>query len=118
MIRNLALALDVLKARGRVGKHGSQQIIGAHALNLRRDFLSVLKTQQREGPIGIPAPAGGEDRRIQRRLFQNRLHRRRLQEVENIPQRKAVLLGQSDVQPVVSGRSLQLEVEPNAEALA
>ena len=93
MIWNLALTLNILEARGRVGKNRSQQIVGPHALNLRRNFLSVLKSQQRQRPVRIPSPARGEDRRIERGLLQNRLHRRRLQEIENVRQREAVLLG-------------------------
>src|SRR5258708_28542892 len=118
MIRNLTLALDIFEARGCVGKYGGQQMLGGHALNLRRDFLAILKAQQSQGPVCIPAPARGEDRRIQRRLFKNWLHSCRLQEIENICQRKAVLLGQSDIRTVVGGRRLQLKVESNAETLA
>src|SRR5580698_5183849 len=115
MIRNLPFALNVLEARSRVRKNRGQQIVGTHPLNLRRHFLSILKAQQRQRPVRVPPPARGKDRRIQRRLFQNRLHGRRLQEIEHIRQWKAVLLRQSNVQTIVSSRSLQLEVESNAE---
>ncbi len=118
MIRNMPVAHNIFLARSRVGKNGSQQIIGPHALNLRRNLLSILKAQQRQRPVRIPAPARGEDRRIQSRLFENRLHRLSPQKVEDVRQREAVLLGQGNVQPVVGSCSLQLEVEPNAEAFA
>ena len=118
MIRNLPLALNIFKARRRIGKNRSQQIVGSHSLNLRRNFLSILKAQQRQRPVRIPAPARGKDRRIQRRLLQNRLHRRRMQKIKNVAQRKAVLLGQRNIQSVVGSRRLQLKIEPNAEALA
>ena len=41
-----------------------------------------------------------------------------MQKMENISQRKAVLLGQGDIHAVVRGSSLQLKVERDAEALA
>src|SRR5580693_5574606 len=118
MIRNLPLTLNIFEASRRIRKNRRQQIIGAHALNLRWNFLSVLKAQQRQSPVRIPTPSRGKDRRIQRRLLQNRLHRRGLQKIKNVSQWKAVLLSQSDVQPVVSSCSLQFEVEPNTETLA
>src|SRR5437879_11840962 len=46
------------------------------------------------------------------------MHGLGLQEMKNIAQRKTVLLRQSDVEPIVGSRRLQLEVEPAAEALA
>src|SRR6202035_5605885 len=118
MIRNLTVTRNVFRTRGCIGKNRSEQIIGAHALNLWRNFFPVLKTKQRQRPVGVPAPARGKDRRIEGGLFQYRLDCGGLQEVENIPQREAMLLGQSDVQTVVRGRSLQLKVEANAETLA
>src|ERR1700682_542239 len=41
-----------------------------------------------------------------------------MQELKNIRQRKAMLLGQRDVQTVVGGCRLQFEIEAAAEALA
>src|SRR5712692_7045125 len=41
-----------------------------------------------------------------------------MQEFKNIRQRKAVLLGQRDIQAVVGGCRLQFEIEAAAEALA
>ena len=118
MIGNLNVADDVFLAGGDVGENRSQQIVGAHALNLRRNFLAALKAQQRQRAIGVPAPARAEDRRSQRGLLQNRLHGFGVEEMKNIGQRKAVLLGQRDVEAVVGGRGLQFEIEAAAEALA
>src|ERR1039458_9796177 len=116
MIRNLPLALDIFEASRRVWKHRRQQIVRPHALNLRRHFLAILKTQQRQRPVRIPAPARGKDRRIQRSLLENRLYRIRLQEMKHIAQRKTVLLGQRNVQSVVGGRRLQFKIEPYAKS--
>src|SRR5258708_32615490 len=97
MVRNLALAVNIFEEGGSVRTTRSQQIVVAHPLNRRWTLLAVLKAQQRQCPVRIPAPARGEDGRIQRRLFQNRLHRRRLQEIEDVSQRETVLLRQGNV---------------------
>src|SRR5208282_282769 len=55
---------------------------------------------------------------IQRRLLQDRLHRSRIQEIENIAERKTVLLSQSNVQTVVRSRGLQFKIEPHTKSLA
>ena len=54
----------------------------------------------------------------QRGLLEDLLHGFVLQVVEDVAQRKAVLLGQRDVQAVVGGGGLQLKVEGAAEAFA
>ena len=118
MIGDVTLALNIFEAGSGVGKNGCEQIVRAHALNLRWNFFSILKTEQRERAVRVPPPACGEDRRVERRLFQNRLHSCRLQKVEDISQRKTMLLSQRDVQTVVRSRGLQLEVKADAETLA
>ena len=52
------------------------------------------------------------------RLLQDFLHRLHLQVMKYVAERKAVLLGQRDVQAIVGRSRLQLEVERAAEALA
>src|SRR4029077_14578790 len=51
------LAIEIFRTGERFGKNGGEQIIGAHALNVWWDFLSVAKTEKRERAAGIPAPA-------------------------------------------------------------
>src|ERR1700735_3858394 len=70
MIRDHNFALNIFLASECLGKDSRQQIIGTHALNLRRNFFSAHKTQQRKGAPGDPAPSGGEKRRGQYSLFQ------------------------------------------------
>ena len=118
VIGNLDVADNVLLARGHVGKDRRQKIVAANALNLRRNLLAALEAQQRQRAVGVPAPARREDGRGQRRLLQNFLHRLGLQIVKDVAQRKAVLLGQRDVQSVVGGCGLQLKIERAAETLA
>src|SRR4029077_6586327 len=63
------LAIEIFRTGERLRKNGGQQIIGAHALNVGRYFLSAAKTEKRERAAGIPAPASGEERRRQHSLF-------------------------------------------------
>ena len=109
---------DVFLARSHVGKHRRQQIVGAHALNLRRNFLAALKAQKRQRAIGVPAPARAKNGRSERRLLQHGLNGFRVEEMKNVSQGKAVLLRQRDVQAVVGSRRLQLKIEAAAETLA
>ncbi len=97
MVRNLNVALDIFLASGNIGEHRGQQIIGPHALDLRRNLLTALKAQQRQRAVGVPAPARAENRRSQGGLLQDRLHGFGVEEMKNIGQREAVLLGQRDV---------------------
>src|ERR1039458_1915633 len=118
MVGNLNVALDVFLAGGYIRENRGQQIVGAHALDLRWHFLAALKTQQSQRSGRIPTPAGLKDGRGERCLFQDRRHAFRMQELKNIRQRKAVLLGERDIQSVVGGRRLQFEIEAATETLA
>ena len=90
---------------------GGQQIGGAHTLNLRRDFFSSAEALQRQRATRVPAPARFEHRRGQRGLLQHLLHRVGAQKMEDVGQGKAVLLSQRDVQAVIGGGCLQLEIK-------
>src|SRR6266550_7281602 len=116
MIGDLDVAGNVFLARGNVGEDRRQQIVGAHTLYLRRNFLAALKSQEGEGAICIPAPPGGKDWRSARRLYKDVLHSFGTQEMKNVGQRKAVLLGECDVDTVIRGRGLQFEIETAAKA--
>ena len=118
MIGNLDIALDIFLAGERFGKNAREQIVGTHALNLRRNFFAALKTQQRERAAGGPAPAHAEKRRGQHGLLEHGLDRLRGEKMENVGERKAVLFAERDVQAVVGGGGLQFEIEGAAEALA
>ena len=63
VIGNLDVAFNVLEAGGHVGKDRGQQIVGADALNLRRNLLASLKAQECQRACGVPAPARLEDGR-------------------------------------------------------
>src|SRR3954452_25542810 len=109
MIRNLTISLNVLVASRGIGKYRRQQILRPNSLDLRRNFLTILKTQQRERPVRIPPPARSEDRKMQCRLLQNRLYGLCIQKVKNIGERKPMLLRQSNLQAFFGPGCMQLE---------
>ena len=118
MIGYLPLAGQILGARHLVREDGGQQIVGAHALNGRRDFAPAAKAQNRERPGSVPAPACCKHWRVQHGLGQHVFHALGLQEFEHQLQRKGMLFGEGDIDAVVGRRGLQLEVEGAAETLA
>ena len=79
MIRNLARAGEVLRARDLVRKHRRHQVFGAHALQRRRHLLAAAKTRQRERRARDPAPARREHRRREHRLDQHVTNAARVQ---------------------------------------
>ncbi len=104
MVRNLNIALDVLEASRHVGEDRGQKIVGSHALDLRRNLLASLEAQQGERAVGVPAPARLKDGRAgEHRLCKHVSHGLRLEEVKDVGERKAVLLGERDVDAIVRG---------------
>jgi len=84
VIRNLAIAGNVLEARGRIGKDGSHEVVGEHPLKLRRDFLAAAVARDGERDRRVPPPARLEHRRIEKRLDEDVLHRRGMQVAEDV----------------------------------
>ena len=115
MIGNGDITDDIFLAGQCLRKNGRQQVFGAHSLNLRSDFLSALKTQQRERAARGPAPAHREKRRGEHSLFQNLLHGSGKQITENIGERETVLLAKGNIQTIIGGSGLQLEIEGTAK---
>src|SRR6266852_5349584 len=118
MIGDGDVARNVFLASKSFRKNGGQQIIGAHTLDLRRNFFSTAKTKQGQRAPGIPAPARGEERRSQHGLLQNGPDGIGMEKMKDVGEREAVLFAQRDIQAVVGGRSLEFEIEGSAEALA
>ena len=118
MIRNLAVAGDVLEARGGVRKHRGHQVVGHHPLQLRGDLLAVTVARHRERDRRVPAPPRLKHRRVEKRLHEHVARRGRMQVAEHVGERKRVLRPERQQQPVLGGRRLQLEVELAAEPLA
>ena len=118
VIRDLAIAGNVLEAGGGVGKHRRHQVVGEHPLQLRRHLLAAAAARHGERDRRVPAPPGLKDRRVEKRLHQHVARRRRMQIAEDVGERKRMLRAERQQQRVFGRRGLQLEVELTAEPLA
>ena len=118
MVGHLALADEVLGAGDLVGEDRRQQVLGLHALQLRRDLLAAAEARQRERGGRVPAPARAEHRRVEQRLDQHVARAVGVQVARDVDQREAVAGRQRQHDRVLGRRGLQLEVELAAEALA
>ena len=118
MIGNFDVARNIFLAGQGLRENGCEQIVGTHALNRRRNFFPAHEAQQGERAAGNPAPARGEDRRSQHGLLEQRFDAGGLEEMKDVGERKAVLLAERNVQAIVGGGGLQLEIERTAEAFA
>jgi hypothetical protein len=118
VIRQLAIAGDVLQARGGVRKHRRHQVVGQHPLQLRRHAAAATRARHRQRDRGVPPPARLEHRRVEERLHQHVARRLRMQVAEDVGQRERVLRPERQQDGVFGGGRLQLEVELAAELLA
>ena len=118
MIRHLAFAHDVFQAGDLVGEHRGEQVLALHPLQRRRGLLAAGEARQRQRGHRIPAPARGEQRRIEQRLHQYMFGGVRVQVVRHFLQRKTVAGRQRQNDRILGCGRLQFEVELAAEALA
>ena len=95
MIGNADVADDVFLTGGLIRKHRGQQIVGAHALDLRRHLASAREPQHGQRARRVPSPAHFEHRRRQHRLRQHFFDGFLAQELEDQLERKAVLLARA-----------------------
>ena len=82
------------------------------------DALAVARALEQQRALRVPAPARAEHRRGEQRLHQQVARRRRVQVVEDLLEREAVLRPEREDDRLLVGRRLQLEAEADAEALA
>ena len=68
MIRDLAVANDVLQARELIRENCGQKIFRFHPLQRRGDFRAASKAWHGERTGRIPAPANREHWRVKQRL--------------------------------------------------
>ncbi len=106
MVGDADRSAEVFAAGGGIRKARGEQIVGAHPLQLRRDFLARAHAQDRERPGRVPAPARAEHRRRQHGLGERRFGTGRLEILEHDLERKGVLLGQRKDDAVVGRRRL------------
>ena len=81
-------------------------------------FLPARERLDRQRDGRVPAPARGEQRRIEQRLDQHLLGAAAVEEARQLLERKAVGLAERQHDRILGGRRLQLEIERAAEALA
>ena len=118
MIRDFAIARNVLEARGRIREDRRQQVRGEHPLQLRRELPAAARAGNRERNRCVPPPPRLEHRRVEERLHEHVASRLGVQIAKDVRQRKRVLRAEREHEAVLGGRGLQLEVELTAEALA
>ncbi len=118
VVGDLDVADDGLEAGGGLGEDVGEEVVGAGALDLRSDALAFLHAEELEGAAGGPAPAVLEDGRGDGGLLEELAGGVFGEELEDVGEREAVLLGERDVDAVVGGGGLELEVEAAAEAFA
>ncbi len=118
VLGDLDVADDGLEAGGGLREDAGEEVFGAGALDLRGDAFALGHAQQLQAAAGGPAPAVLEDGRGDGGLFEQLFGGVFGEEVEDVGEGEAVLLGEGDVDAVVGGGGLQLEVEAAAEALA
>src|SRR6202023_248302 len=118
MVGDLDIADDGLKAGCGLGEDRGHEVFGTGALDLRGDAFAFGEAEKLQAASGGPAPAvfedGGGDGGLFEKLFGGVFG----EEVEDVGEGEAVLLGEGDVDAVVGGGGLELEVEAAAEAFA
>ena len=118
MIGNLPVAGNVLEAGRGVRKYRRHEVVGLHALQLRRHLASAAVARHRQRNRRVPAPAGLKDRRIEKRLHEDVAHRRGCRYRNTSASGKRVLRAERQQHRVFRRRGLELEVELTAEPLA
>ncbi len=118
MVGNLNVADDGLETCGSLGEDGGHEVFGAGALDLRGDALAFGEAQELQAAAGGPAPTVLEDGAGDGGLFEKLFGGVLCEELEDVTQGEAVLLREGDVDAVVSGGGLELEVETAAKSFA
>ena len=118
MIRDFAIARDILQASQLVGKDRRQQILRFHALERRRNPLSAALPRQGQRAGCVPAPANRKHGRIEQGLHQKIANRSAVQITKNLLQWKRVLRPQREHNRIIGRSRLQFEVERPAETFA
>ena len=85
----------VLLAADELREDGGHEVVGAHALDRRRDLLALALAEDGERAGGVPAPAGAEHRRDEQRLLDGLLGALRLHEVEHVRRAGSCAAGRS-----------------------
>src|SRR5947209_6369334 len=111
MIRDFAIAHDVFETSKLIRENGREEILRFHPLQRRSQLGSAAETRDCERSGRVPAPTNRKHRRIEQGLNKNIPHRFRIQITKNFLEWKRVLGSERDHDGIVSGRSLELEIE-------
>src|SRR5262249_49526306 len=84
----------------------------------RGHALAAARPLEEQRALRVPAPPGLEDRRREHGLDQHVAGRGRIEVVEDLLEREAVLRPEREDDRLLVGRRLQLEAEADAELLA
>src|SRR6266446_5741202 len=109
---------QIFRAGGLIWKYGGQQIVGPHALDGRGYLAATLKTEDRQRPRCVPAPARGKHGRRQHGLREHLFHGGGSEKLENDLEWEGMLFAERNDDAVVGGGGLQLKIERATEALA
>ena len=90
MVGNFARPREVLGARDLVREHRGDQILGLHALDVRRDLRTAPEPRDGQRDVGVPPPAHVEHRGVEQRLGEDVAHRLRREIAGNRVEREAV----------------------------
>ena len=118
MLRDLAIAGDVLEARHCVGEDRSHQIVGHRSLQRRGNFAPSAIARDGQGNRGVPPPAGLKNRRVEERLHQHVARGGGMEIAEHVRERKRMLRREREQHCILGRRCLELEIELPAEALS
>src|SRR5487761_1281024 len=101
MGRNLDVANDGFKASGGLREDIGEEIFGARALDLRCDALAFGEAKQLQTASGGPTPTGFEDGRRDGGLFEQFLYGLLRKKLENVGERKTMLLGERNIDAII-----------------
>ena len=118
MVGDGARPREVLGARDLVREHRGDQVLGLHALDVRRDLGAAPEPRDGQRDVGVPPPAHVEHRGVEQRLGEDVAHRLRREVAGDLVEREAVGFAEREHDRVLGRRRLELEVELPAEALA
>ena len=118
MVGDGAGSREVLGARDLVREHRGDQVLGLHALDVRRDLRTAPEPRDGQRDVCVPPPADVEHRRVEQRLGEDVAHRLRREVAGDLVEREAVGFAEREHDRVLGRRRLELEVELAAEALA
>ena len=91
LIGHLDITDDIFLAGGLRWKHCGQQVVAAHALEIRGHAAAFLRSLELQRSGDVPTPPRREKRRCQERLNQHVFRQLRRYEFEHLFERKAVL---------------------------